>query len=492
MEDNQDKIIITMKKELLESERQELKQKRKNKFLIVLLCVFLFLSGTGLGFLIDRIIHPSYDVSANRTLGEIEFILDKYWLYSYDYEDFINEIEDKSFYGMTSFSNDPYTTYMSTKEQEEFSSNINMNYVGIGVQYETLDGIHTIKRVFKDSPAEIGGLQVGDIFLSVSGIDVTDLSTDEIKALVIGEAGTEVNFVVKRGNEEKEITCIREKVDSSIYAYTQDDYIVLELLSFGLDTANNCMKYLDEYTSYDKLIIDLRDNSGGYQTSVEEIAGLFIGNNKVYMIQEDKDANEVVDYTDCKKTYDNFKNIVILINQNTASAAEVLTICLKEQLDNVTLVGTTTYGKGVVQSQFVLSNGASLKVTTSKWLSPNHVWINGEGIKADEEVKLHDVMYQSFYVMKEDSFYQKDSVSTYTKTAQLALNYLGYDVDRNDGYFDEQTLQAIKKFQLDNGLIDSGILDVTTYNTIYYQVSVASTKLENDMQKLRAIELLHQ
>lgn len=492
MEENQDKVIITMKKELLESERQELRKKHRKRFLIVLLCVFLFLAGTGLGFLFDKALHPSYEVSASRTLGEIEFILDKYWLYSYDYDDFIEEIEDKSFYGMTSFNEDPYTTYMSTREQEEFSSSINMNYVGVGVQYETLDGIHTIKKVFKNSPAEIAGLQVGDIFLEVEGVDVSNLSTDEIKALVIGEAGTKVSFVVKRGNEEKEITCIREKVDSSIYAYTQDDYVVLELLSFGLDTAENCMKYLDEYTSYDKLIIDLRDNSGGYQTSVEEIAGLFIGNEEVYMIQQDKDGNEVIDYTDCKKTYDNFKNIVILVNQNTASAAEVLAICLKEQLDNVTLVGTTTYGKGVVQSQFSLSNGATIKVTTSKWLSPNYVWINGKGIKPDEEVKLHEIMYKLFYVMKEDSSYELDSVSSFTSTAQLSLDYLGYEVGRNDGYFDEATKQAIEQFQLDNNIEVTGILDVNTYNSIYYQVCVASTNYLNDTQKLRAIELLHQ
>lgn len=491
MIEDDDKVVIRVKKEYLDSEIKEMKQKRRKVLFSILLCVFLLAGGFAIGLLTDNFIHPTYDMEADTTLGEIEFILDKYWLYSYDYEDFINEIENKAFYGMTYFNEDPYTTYMSNDESNNFVTNINMNYVGVGLQYESINGINTIKKIFKESPAEIAGLEVGDIILEVDNTPVNDLDTDGIRALVIGEAGTKVNFLVKRGNEEKLITCIREKVDSSIYAYAQDDYVVLELLSFGVDTAENAMKYLDEYTGYDKLIIDLRDNTGGYQTSVEEIAGLFIGNGQVYMLQQDKEGNEYTDYTDCAKTYTNFKKIVVLTNGNTASAAEVLAICLREQFPDVTLVGETTFGKGVVQSTFTLLSGASLKVTTTKWLSPNGVWINGEGIKPDVEVRLHDVMYENFYILPEDQEYQYDSVSNYTRLAQLSLDYLGYGVTRFDGYFDEDFEEVLKQYQEDSDLEVTGILNPGTYDCLYYDVLKSSTELFNDVQKVKAVEILH-
>lgn len=486
----EEKVIITAKKEYLSSEKEEIKQSFRRRLLIVFLCFLLAIATFTGGYFSYKLFHPSYSINEETTLGEIEYILDHYWLYSNNYDDFIKSIEDKAFYGMSFFPEDPYTTYMSYDESTDFYSSINMNYVGIGVQYESIDNVNTIKKVFKDSPAFIAGLLVGDIIEKVDGTSVDGLNADEIKQLVLGEKGSKVTISVKRGIDYLDIPVYRDAVDSSVYAYTQDDYVVLQLLSFGLDTGKNTMKYLDEYLDYDKLIIDLRDNTGGYQASVEEIAGLFIGNNEVYMKQVDKNGNEVIDKTHCEKTYDNFRKIIVLTNSQTASAAEVLTICLKEKNENVTLVGTTTFGKGVVQSEFKLSNGASLKVTNTKWLSPNGVWINGEGIKPDEEVFLHDVLYETFYVMSEQEQYEYDDVSNYVKVCQLALDYLGYDVDRFDGYFDESFLEALNEFKTDNNLESDGILDKDTYSLIYSKTSIASIDPAKDSQMLRAIELL--
>ena len=144
-------------------------------------------------------------------------------------------------------------------------------------------------------------------------------------------------------------------------------------MSFGDTTADECIRYLDEYQGYSKLIIDLRDNSGGYQDSVQKVAGLFIGKDKV-VLQETDSENVTESYkTIVEKYYDNFKKIIVLTNKNTASAAEVLSICLKEQHENATLVGETTYGKGVVQKSFYLDDGSALKITSSYWSSPNGV-----------------------------------------------------------------------------------------------------------------------
>lgn len=150
--------------------------------------------------------------------------------------------------------------------------------------------------------------------------------------------------------------------------------------------------------------------------------------------------------------YSNIQNIVILTNGNTASAAEVLTLALKQQRDDVTVVGTTTYGKGTVQVSKMFDDGSALKYTTSKWLSPDGTWVNGVGITPDQEVKLHDVFYRSFSNMEDDESFCVDSVSDSIADAQQCLDYLGYTVDRKDGYFSSETGNALKQYKEEHGL----------------------------------------
>ena len=484
----EDKVRIKMNKVLLASEREELKKKRQKTIITTVIVIILFFAGVGVGYKINKIKHPSYDLEAKTTLGEIEYILDKYWLYSYDYDEFIQTIEDNAFYGMASFDEDPYTTYMSADEISMFATSINMNYVGIGVSYTPADGLAVVKKIFKDSPAQVAGMMVGDIITHVDGESIKDYTSTQVKNLVMGEVGSKVVLTVQRANEVLDITVVRDNVDSSVYAYATDNYVVLQLLSFGKNTAATCMTYLDSYSDYKNLIIDLRDNGGGYQSSVQEIAGFFIGNNEVYMRQVDKNGNETIDYTKCEKTYDNFENIILLVNDSTASAAEVLTICLKEKL-NVTIVGVTTYGKGVMQSEYSLSNGGYIKVTSYKWLSPDGICINGDGIAPDYEVYLPDLLYESFSTMDEQE-YAYDSVSEYARVCQVALKFMGYDVNRDDGYFDKEFEDAIKKFQEDHDLEVNGILNDKTYMSIYYEAYVLSVLPQYDTQMLKAVELL--
>ncbi|MBR5755845.1 MAG: hypothetical protein IKX97_08530, partial [Erysipelotrichaceae bacterium] len=148
-----DKVYFDLQRVPLKSEREEIRNRRKKILLIVLICLFFFTAGLGGGYLLYRVIHLSYKVDANGTMGEIEYWMKNNWLYSDQHEDLVKEMEDKAFYGMTSFENDIYTSYMSDEEMNEFSTSINMNYVGIGVEYTTIDGLSIVKTVFKNSPA---------------------------------------------------------------------------------------------------------------------------------------------------------------------------------------------------------------------------------------------------------------------------------------------------------------------------------------------------
>ena len=490
MDDKQDKVYFDLKKVPLESEKEEKKKKRKFILLNVSLCIFLIVLGFIFGFLFNRALHPVNDVDPKNTFGEIAAVLDNYYFYSEDYDDLNSELIDKALYGMTSFENDHYTSYMSKDELDSFTSSINMDYVGIGVVYSLQDGFGVIERVIINSPAEKSGILAGDIITAIDGESVKGLTTEDIKERVVGEKGTVVTISISRDGVTNDVDVIRDEVDNSVYCFSQDDYVLMNIYSFGENTGKECMSYLDQYSDFNKIVIDMRDNSGGYQTAVAEVAGLFIGNKQVYLKQIDNTGNEIQALTSCSKTYDNFEDIVIIVNENTASAAEVFTICLKEKLDNVTIVGTNTYGKGVIQSTHYLGNGGALKFTSYAWTSPNGVSINGVGIKPDEEVKLDDICYSMYVSMQDDETYEFDSVSEITKIAQLCFEYLGYDVDRTDGYFDHSTANALYNYKVDNNLLANEILDKNTYDSIISLTLSNISKGINDYQMDKAIQLI--
>lgn len=491
-ENNKDTVYVGLEKVPLKSEREENKKKKKNTFLTIVICALFLVLGIVLGIIYCGAIHPMLSSNASNVISEIEAILDRNWIYAVDHENLQEEMENKAYYGMTAFEEDPYTTYMSPEELDSFSTGINMDYVGIGVQYVMNDDMALIERVFMNSPAQNAGLQVGDVIDSIDGVSVSGLTSDEIKERVIGEEGTVVVIGVIRDNKKIDIPVTRGSVDNSVYCYAENDYVVLELISFGNNTCNECIKYLDQYSDYDKLIIDLRGDTGGYQTAVQEICGLFVGDGVVYLRQKDSKGVETADLTKCPKTYDNFKKIILLVDGETASAAEVFTICLKEYLDYVTIVGETTYGKGVIQTTNYLLGGGVLKYSSFYWYSPNGTSIHKEGIKPDVEVMLDDIAYEYYYDMEDDEKYEFDSVSSVVDFCEKSLSFLGYEVDRTDGYFDKSFENALRKYQKDNNLPDNGVIDNNTYKSIISDVKYELTIKEKDKQLQKAIELISQ
>ena len=490
MEENKDTVIVGLEKKPLKTEREEIKRKRKHVILIIVLCVLFLIIGLVGGIVFEKTLHPTNKADHTNTFGEIEAMLEQYWVYANDYDDLQKELEDKAFYGMTYFEDDPYTTYMSADELKDFTNGINMDYVGIGVEYSTQNGQAVVLRVFANSPAEKSGLKAGDILSKVDGVSIEGFESEDIKTLVLGEPQTEVVITVIRNNTSIDFSIIRDSVDSSVYCYTQDDYVVMELSSFGASTGKECMAYLDQYVDYKGIIIDLRNNSGGYQSSVKEIAGLFVGNNEVYLRQVDSLGNETSDVTSCIKTYDNFDNIILLVNNQTASAAEVFTICLKEHLDNVIIVGETTYGKGVIQTTHYLANGGVLKFTSFNWYSPNGVSINKVGINPDVGIKLDDIAYEYYIDMDENEIFEYDCVSEIVAICEKGLKFLGYDVERTDGYFDKSFKDALNEYKINNNLNDDAILDISTYDSIIADAISELSNPEKDYQFKKAIELV--
>lgn len=491
--ENENKVVIKLKKVPLESERQELKQKRRENFLIILLVFVIFVTGIGVGYGISKINfnNDGYKAHSDNKYDAIKEYFKNVWLYKNDYENLDELLDDKAIDGLSSFANDPYTSYMSKEEMEEYANHINMDYVGIGLQYSLFDNVATVLRVFKESPAEKAGLREGDIFLKVDDTVLTEENIDDLKSMVQGVEGTTVRVTVDRNGEELEFSIARGKITSTVYAEAKDDYVILEIMSFGESTAEECIKYLKGFTDYHKLIIDLRENGGGYQTALQKTATLFVGKDKVVMNQTYNDGKTEKAMTIGNTCFDNFEQIVILVDGGTASAAEVLTLCIKENHPNCIIVGEQTYGKGVVQSNYLLEDGSVLKITTSAWTSPSGKVIEGEGITPDIEVSFPDIFYMPATGIEEDDVYKYDDVSYVIQVAQMALQAIDYNVERTDGYFDSQFEEVLDTFKKDNGLNVDHILDYETYLAIVSKVNYEYAFNEDrDTQLNKAKEIL--
>ena len=499
---NDKKVRMKLSRHLWPDEKKEKQRKNRTILLMIISLAVLFLTGFGLGTLV----HPSsMPVLSDRTaldsfsqekLNSIYNIMRTEWYFGKDVENLEEDLVNRALYGMSQSMEDPHSTYMSAEQTLAFSTNIDKNFVGIGIQYFSNPGMKMITRVFADSPAFYAGVQEGDILLEADGVSLVDLESNEVADLVKGEAGTSLKLTVLRDNEEVTMDIVRAEVTLTAFGEMLDETTgYLEIISFGSSTGEECARYLNEMTEQGlkQLVIDLRDNGGGYLDALVDVASLFLPENTLIMSREFKDGQRTESYTK-EGLLENIEGIVILINENTASASEVLTMALREQRDDVTLVGTTSYGKGSVQTQRPFADGSVLKYTNSRWLSPDDEWINGVGITPDVVIETPEVLRTTIasFTMEEGESYTVDQVSEHVATAQKALEFLGYSTGRTDGYFDKTTEKTLKKYQNDRNLEVNGLLDEATLQSLYSRVRYSwSVDKSVDNQLQAALEILH-
>ncbi len=293
--------------------------------------------------------------------------------------------------GMVSYLGDPYSTYMSVETANEFNEEVEGVYHGIGAEitYKKDKKVH-IGKVFADSPAEKAGLKTDDILIKVNNEDIKGLSLSEISSKVKGDVGTDVKITIIRDKEEKEISLKRDNVDtiSVTGEVIERDDKKIGYLNVSIFAANTSKQFETELkklenNKIDSLIIDLRNNQGGYLNSVTDIISLFIKKGlPIYELKIKDDIEIIYDKTDEERKY----KIVVLVNSTSASASEVLSGALQETY-KATIMGTKTFGKGKVQKVYALPSGALVKYTYQEWLTPLGNYIDGKGITPDIEVK---------------------------------------------------------------------------------------------------------
>ena len=299
------------------------------------------------------------------------------------------EIVEGAKKGLVESLGDIYTVYMDTEESADFYKDLHGDVgSGIGVEMGLRDGYVRVLRTLPDNPARKAGILAGDIIYKVDGEEVYNLSVEEIAKKVRGEAGTEVTVSVVRDGEEKSFTMKRETINN-VSAYVEYDgkTAIITVTRFDNNTGTMVQGFAKEFADkgIKKVILDLRGNGGGYVSAAQDLLSLWLDNEKV-LIQKSKHFGDSTTATSAGKAILKDMETVVLVNGSSASASEIVAGALQDY-GKATIVGEKTYGKGVVQNLYDLSNATVLKVTTAEWYTPNDRSINKTGITPDIEVE---------------------------------------------------------------------------------------------------------
>ena len=297
--------------------------------------------------------------------------------------------------GYVSGLNDIYSEYLSKDDMSGMTEELSGEFVGIGVYItkDTENNQIVIYGTIPDSPAQQAGLQTGDILVSVDGTEYNGDAYDVITNYIKGPEGTKVTLGVLRNGEELTFEIERRTIEQKhVTSQKLEDNIgYIYISSFEGDVSE---EFKDAYNDLNKqgitsLVIDVRNNGGGIVDESLTIAEMMTDKGQTLLIEADKNGDEEVIKAEEDKTID--MPIVLLVNEYSASASEILAGILKEDVENATLIGNTTYGKGVIQTIYGLTDGSGLKITTNEYFTPNHNKINKIGIEPD--IKVDDFQF---------------------------------------------------------------------------------------------------
>ena len=306
-----------------------------------------------------------------------------------------NDLIEGAIKGYVSGLNDEYTEYLTVDEMSSFTEDIEGEFVGIGV-YITKDTENNTILVYgtiPDSPAQVAGLKTGDIITSVDGVECNGDDYDTITNNIKGVEGTKVTIGILRDGEELSFEIERKTVEvkhvTSQKLENNIGYIYIS--SFEGDVSSQFEEAYNDLANQGitSLIIDIRNNGGGIVDESLDIAEMMTDKGQTLLIESDKNGEEEVIKAEKDKTIT--MPIVLLVNEYSASASEILAGILKENVENATLIGNTTYGKGVIQTLYPLTDGSGIKITTNEYFTPNHNTINKIGVEPD--IKVDDYLF---------------------------------------------------------------------------------------------------
>lgn len=406
-----------------------------------------------------------------------------------------DKLVDGAISGMLSALEDPYSVYMDAQEAEQFNdSMIESTFSGIGAEVTMQDDQVTIVAPIKGSPAEKAGIRAKDIILSVNGESLDGFTLNEAVMKIRGPKGTQAKLEVLRAGSSQpiEIIVVRADIDvETVFAELLDNGIgKLEVRQVATNTAQ---RFLEELEALEKqgmkaLIIDMRNNPGGILQVITQMAEPFVPKGKTIVQVQDREGKQSKQVSEgTGKSYP----VTVLVNEGSASAAEIFTAAL-QQSAGVKVIGETTFGKGLVQSTYDsgTGDGSTIKLTIAGWLTPDGSSINEKGVDPDIVVKMPD--YYHAVPLPKDQTLKLDDLGPEVANLQLILKGVGYSPEREDGYFNPDTASALKAFQKDYNLSATGKLDEETALKLEQELIERMLKPESDMQLQAAIQYLQE
>lgn len=369
------------------------KDKKKNRtatFNLIEVIIIIIMTSLIVGVSTGVVVYKNYNEIDKRTSkGEDkDYLKELETAYKNILNSYVEKVDEKALTNaaieaMYRHLGDPYTSYLDQDTTSDLMDRLNGEYSGIGVEIQKIDEGVLVTNIFDNSPAEKAGMLIGDLIIKINGEDVRNNTVKEVSEKI--KTKEPVRITVYRSGIEKEITTKAQNVTiTSVIKNNYEGVGYIKISTFSNNTYTQFKTALEslENEGINSLVIDVRNNGGGYLSPAVEIAELFITKGKNIYGLESKEIKEMYkDKTNDKRDY----KIVILTNSATASASEILTAALKESYGAI-IVGTTTYGKGTVQETSTLESGGMVKYTTAYWLTPDGNKINGIGIKPDFEI----------------------------------------------------------------------------------------------------------
>ena len=361
---------------------------------------------------------------------------------------------------------DDYSTFYTAEEYKEYTDNLNRTFYGVGIelkksgQYAEITGFAE-----EDNLAERTGFKVGDRIIRINDVDVSNKTLDEIRNNLMGSINTTIKITVLRGEEYIDILATRTEVNEAtvIGEILPGNIGYVKIISFSQNTVD---EFYDIQRMFDKngvtrIIMNLRDNPGGLVMSAVKIAQAIVPKGKIVDVKYRQSKYDTVYYSELEDTN---KSYIVLVNGNTASAAEILASAMQDSGVG-RLVGEQTFGKAVVQQTYTLNNGSCYKLTSAQYLTRNGRQINKIGLTPDYAVKNYTekINVSQYTKMDFTKRYSLGNTSDTVKGAKERLYMLGiYKGNVDDGVFTEKLQEAVKEYQYVNGLSASGVLDIAT------------------------------
>ena len=411
---------------------------------------------------------------------------------------YINDVDKKELLegalkGMVEATGDPYSEFLDQDQTQDMNEDLSGSFSGIGVQITVQNNQVVVMTPIADTPAEKAGLLPKDIILKADNKDLSGMTANEVVQIIRGKKGTSVHLEIQRDQQTFEVDIKRD--DIPIYTVEGDiaksdkNVGIVKISQFNTTTAQELQDKVKELrkAGAKQFVFDLRNNPGGLMDQALSISNMFLEDKDTIMqVQEANTENPTV-YVANDKEYGNFKikePYVLLVNDGSASASEILTAAIKENTD-AKILGSKTFGKGTVQTVMPQGDYGELKLTIAKWLTPSGQWIHEKGIEPSQEVKA-DPIQTSILLNGEDQLslgQHSDSVAN----LNVILNGMGYSANQKDE-FDQDTEKAVKAFQKDHDLDQDGIVTGDTSAAINL---AAQEYLQNhDGQLDQAIKIL--